>query len=331
MGAFYTCYQDRVPDYLVPFIAAPAMQRLRDVDMNCGMTYTAFPFFTKVKPYSRLSHSIGVAMIIDAYTHDPVQALSGLFHDIATPVFSHVVDFMNNDHLAQESTEGRTAELIMADRQIMKKLDKMHIEVARVVDYHVYPIADNQAPRLSADRLEYTLSNMVNYHFVDAAEMRRLYQDVAVGVNEEECEELMFRSPEAARVFALQALQCSRVYTADADRYAMEVLAHILRDACHEGLLQENDLYGQEADVIGCLLSHEVYRTRWQAFTKLSRMAVSPEAEDESWLCINAKKRLIDPYVKDQGRVSSLCQDVRKQQEAFLQTSFDYYMKGYEK
>ena len=34
--------------------------------------------------------------------------VAALLHDIATPVFAHVIDFLNNDYEKQESTEAET-------------------------------------------------------------------------------------------------------------------------------------------------------------------------------------------------------------------------------
>ena len=41
----------------------------------------------------------------------------------------------------------------------MTLLKRDNIKIDEVADYHIYPIADNDTPMLSADRLEYTLSN----------------------------------------------------------------------------------------------------------------------------------------------------------------------------
>ena len=40
----------------------------------------------------------------------------------------------------------------------MSLLKRDNIRIDEVSDYHIYPIADNDTPRLSADRFEYTLS-----------------------------------------------------------------------------------------------------------------------------------------------------------------------------
>ena len=118
-----------IPEFLVQFANTPAMLRLKQVGMHCGCEYTCFPIFKHLECYSRYDHSIGVAMIIYHFTKDIKQSLAGLFHDIATPAFSHVIDFLNNDHLTQESTEDGTKEIIV------NCLNCFHICIIKI--YHI--------------------------------------------------------------------------------------------------------------------------------------------------------------------------------------------------
>ena len=101
-----------LPEAILPALNAPSLIRLTQIDMNCGLNYTQFPLFTITRPYSRYEHSVGVAKLLTYFQRDEAEILSGLFHDIATPVFSHVADFMNHDHLKQESTEEPTERMI---------------------------------------------------------------------------------------------------------------------------------------------------------------------------------------------------------------------------
>ena len=51
-------------------------------------------------------------------------SLSGLFHDIATPTFAHVIDFLNDDAEKQTSTEEGTETIINNSEQIQNVLKK---------------------------------------------------------------------------------------------------------------------------------------------------------------------------------------------------------------
>ena len=109
MRELWPVYHPDVPGFLQALAETPELRRLKEVGMNCGCEYTAFPRFRRLRPYSRFSHSMGVGLIVWHFTGDPAQAVAGALHDIATPVFAHVVDFLRGDHLRQEATEERTA------------------------------------------------------------------------------------------------------------------------------------------------------------------------------------------------------------------------------
>lgn len=132
------------------------MQKQNGISVSCGTIYSKMYNQTW---YSSLDHSIAVALIIWNFTKDKKQTLAGLFHDIATPVFKHTIDFMNGDYEVQESTEELTTKIIENSQEIMSLLNRDNIKVEEIDDYHIYPIADNDTPQLAADRLEYTLSN----------------------------------------------------------------------------------------------------------------------------------------------------------------------------
>ena len=126
-----------------------------------------------------------MGLIVWHFTGDPAQAAAGLLHDVATPPFAHVVDFLRGDHLTQEATESGTREIIESSPDLQAVLKQYGLSTDQVADYHVYPIADNDSPRLSADRLEYTLGNALNYGLLTRDEIAALYSDLTVAANEE--------------------------------------------------------------------------------------------------------------------------------------------------
>ncbi len=321
-------YHKDIPDLLRQLSQADAMQRLSDVGMNCGCEYTSFDRFSGLQPYSRLDHSMGVALIVWHFTADKTQAAAGLLHDIATPVFAHTVDFLNGDHLKQESTESATEKMIFADPQLRKILQENGIDVEQVTDYHLYPIADNDAPGLAADRLEYTLGNGVNYGFITRQQAKALYEDLVVDTNEKHQPELMFAGKEQALGFARLALRCSKIYVSDEDRYAMQALAQLLKDALDAGILTREDLYTRETPVTQKLLS-SCLATRWQQFCSYRQLlhAAQPKS-GEGWYQIFAKKRYIDPYIRGQGRVSEVVPAFAKEMTAFLNQPQTGWIKG---
>ena len=302
----WTIYHPDVPVFLHEAAQSPAMQRLTEIGMNCGCEYTGFSPFAEADGYSRFDHSMGAALIVWHFTHDQTQAMAALLHDIATPAFAHVIDFLRGDHMKQESTENGTAEMILASDELRRVCSAHGIDPHDVTDYHRYPIADNDSPRLSADRLEYTLGNAVNWNILTREQAAALYDDLVVAANESGETELCFRHADAALAFAEAALRCSEIYVSPADRYAMQRLAELLKRAVEQHVLAEIDLYRPEPEIIAKLLASPM-ATQWTDFRRLSRIISSNvPGKVGVWLQVPAKKRFIDPYIIGHGRTSAL-------------------------
>ncbi|MCR5663836.1 MAG: hypothetical protein K6G17_03040 [Oscillospiraceae bacterium] len=313
-------YGDAIPPLLEELCETAPMRRLSEVGMNCGCEYTAFPLFRGLRPYSRFEHSLGTALIVWRFTGDPAQAAAGLLHDIATPVFAHVVDFLRGDALRQEATEEGTEALIASSGELQAALRRRGLNTDAVCDYRRYPIADNDAPRLSADRLEYTLGNSLRYGFLTLAQARSVYDDLFPAPNEDGEPELCFRSREAAEAFSEAALRCSKVYVSGEDRYAMQRLAELLRLALDLGVLAQSDLLSTEPAAIRKLLSDDETAQGWRAFRALHRIvsAETPGEGEGGWRQIRAKKRCIDPLLAGAGRMSALSPRFGEALSAFL-------------
>lgn len=321
-------YSEDIPAFLYEIADSPQMQRLKGIGMNCGCEYTSFPLFSALEPYSRFMHSVGVGAIVWNFTRDPKQAIAGLLHDVASPAFAHVIDFMKGDYLVQESTEARTASIIASSVSICEVLAMIGISIGQVSDYHLYQIADNDSPRLSADRLEYTMGNILNYKYGTLDDVSRYYGNLTVAENEEGKQELCFRNGDIAEEFALKALECGKVYVCDADRYSMQYLAQIVKSAIGRGTVTEDMLYETEKKVIEALTSDDAGRKDWESFRSLSKTERCEDGKGYPVYRIDAKKRFIDPYVAGRGRVSALSAEFKEAVTAFREYSFDYPVAG---
>ena len=323
-------YHPDIPTLLYELAETPEMERLKLVGMNCGCEYTSFPRFANGGTYSRFDHSLGVGLIVWHFTGDPAQAAAGLLHDIATPPFAHVVDFLRGDYLTQEATEDGTRERIDGSRSIQAVLSRFSLRTEDVCDYHRYPIADNDSPRLSADRLEYTLGNALRWGFLDREEIGAIYADLRVWTNEEGQPELVFSAPSLASAFARASLACSKVYVSDEDRYSMQALCELIAKAMKTGVLSPADLDGAEPPLIAKLEASPL-AVDWRAFRALRRTeraelssaarAICPPVsppDHRPWRQIPAKKRRIDPLVAGMGRVSRLDAEFAADLTAFL-------------
>ena len=314
-----------IPEFLYEYVATPEMQKQGKISVTCGTFYTNL--FDITLNYSSLDHSVAVALIIWNFTKDKKQTLSGLLHDISTPTFKHCVDFMNGDHENQESTEELTEKIIANSKEIMGLLQRDGIALKEVADYHIYPIADNDTPRLAADRLEYTFSNGmgVRTKLWDLAEIEEIYKNIEVQVNEDGIEELGFKDKQIAEKFVSVMSQLSAFYISNKTTFSMQFLADIMKKMSEHGLISKQDLYTlSEEEIIqrieNCKVGKisECFKT-WRLSTDLQE---SDEFVEDVY-CINGKnkRRYIVPLVKNEERytrINEISQSAKQNIESFL-------------
>lgn len=301
------------PEFLRAYANTPAMERLAGVGLFCGTDYSRV--YRHRYFYSRLDHSRGVARIVWHFTHDRKQALAGLFHDIAAPAFSHCVDFMAGDAQTQTHTEARTGRCIRESPEIMALLARDGIDPAEVEDDALYPIADNESPRLSADRLEYSLSTPLVAHGAwGLSEIEAMYQSLAVGTGEDGRDELAFRDLSQAEAFVGGVCLYSREFQRNRNKLSLMYVAEILRACVRRGVFTEDALYRlTEAEVIGRIRQAGLeIRDMWHVYEALEDVEGGTEPQTGCYCArVDAKRRYIDPLVGAR-RASAVSAGVRK-------------------
>ena len=230
------------PEFINKYVDLPILQRLSGIGLLCGTDWT--PLYRNRFFYSRLDHSIGVALILWHFTHDRAETLAGLLHDVSTPVFSHVADFRNGDALTQESTENENESMIRNDDALCAMLKSDGISIDAVADYHVYPLADNKLPRLSADRLEYMFpSGAALEGSWMLSEIAEAYGDIAICINEDGESELGFRTQKIAETYCEKTCRTGHILQLNENKLALKLLSDIVDRAIAIGLIAEKDCY----------------------------------------------------------------------------------------
>lgn len=335
---YYSILSDDWPDFLDKYIQVPSMQRLQGVGLLCGTDWTSL--YKNRFYYSRLNHSIGVALIVWHFTRDKIQTLAGLFHDISTPVFSHVADFRKGDALTQTATENETEAVIRNDKALMALLESDGIPVEKICDYHLYPIADNERPQLSADRLEYMFPSGAALQGSWALdEIAAVYNDIAVLKDENGNPELGFMTLEKALFYCEKFLETGHVLQLNENKLCLQLLAEITKMAVECGCLEERDFFELcEKDVIGKIsefcknngdkaLSENcsvlMLSKMFNAFVSMKSVKHTEEKlAGHFCVSVDVKQRYIDPLVfcgaEKFCRISSVSERAAKLIEDFL-------------
>lgn len=310
------CPRSDYPSFLDRYLQLPVLKRLQGVGLLCGTDWT--PLYKNRFYYSRLDHSLGVALIVWHFTHDKAQTIAGLLHDISTPVFSHVSDFRKGDALTQTATEEPTARIIRGDEALGRLLAEDGLSPEQVEDYHIYPVADNEIPQLSADRLEYMFpSGMALDGSWTMEEIRRCYNDLTILKNEEGRDELGFRSLEVAELYCEHFCMIGHILQLNENKLTLQLLGQIMNMAEKAGLLSESDFMTlSEREVMERLDNHAKHDSHtkldshaelvryYKTFRTMTKIEHTNEALPENeYFCVNlkVKQRYINPLVVAQN------------------------------
>lgn len=308
---YYKILCPEFPNFLKKYKELPIMQRLSGIGLLCGTDWTSLyknRFF-----YSRLDHSVGVALIIWNFTKDKTQTIAGLLHDVSTTVFSHVSDFRKGDALTQTSTEEPTTKMILSDSALCKLLESDGIEPKDVVDYHIYPIADNEIPSLSADRLEYMYpSGLALDGSWTFEEIAKTYNDLIILKNEENKEELGFKTIEMAELYCKKFCMIGHILQLNENKLSLQLLSQIMSKAVELDVLQEEDFMTlSESKIIEKIesfiskktlsIEEQKFATMYNTFRKMTKVEhTNQKLPEDKYFCVSlkVKQRYINPLVK---------------------------------
>ncbi len=321
---YFKVLEPNFPEWLNEYIDTKELLIQQYISITCGTIYS--DLFESDFFFSTLDHSVAVALIVWHFTHDKKQTLSGLFHDIATPVFKHCVDFLNGDYMTQESTEDLTTNKIKNSKEISALLERDKINVAEVDNYHLYPIADNDTPKLSADRLEYSLSNaLFTYRILNHDSIKEIYDDIEIQLNEENETELGFKTKRIARNFVKVTSRLSIIYREDRTRYSMQLLADILKRLSNENKISKKDLYElKESDIIN-IIENSKYNNIFNIWKNAKKVKISKEEpKNVYYVHHGAKVRYINPLFNGE-RISKSCKIANK----MIENNLAYDMNNY--
>ena len=325
---YYSILSKDFPDFLDDYINTPEMQKLDGINQICGEYWMKENIYEDM--YSVLRHSIGVALIIWNFTHDKKQTIAGLLHDISSPAFKHCIDFLNGDAEKQESTEEQTLEVIKNSKEIMNLLNRDKISVEEVSNYKIYPIADNETPKLSADRLEYTFMNGIYYKKVwDLSEIKKIYEDIQIIINEDNIKELGFKSVKMAEKFINGASKLWPLWISSKDTITMYFFADIIEKMYKEKYLTKKDIYElSEQDIINKIRNcpDEKISNSFNRFMLCSNFVDCEDFKSDKF-CVSrkVKRRYINPITVNGRRIYDVSSKAKEKIDNYINLKISKY------
>ena len=176
----------KIPRFLNKYLAVPCLVRLKNIGYFCGMDYASKEVYDFRELISRYDHSLSVALLTWKFTHDKKTTISALFHDVATPCFAHVIDYMNKDYANQESTEEFTEDIIKNDKELRRCLRIDKLKYSDICCFKEYSVVDNKRPKLCADRFDGLI--LTGYNWTKSMELDYIISftnDLCIYTNED--------------------------------------------------------------------------------------------------------------------------------------------------
>ena len=327
---YYHILSPEIPEFILEYSNTQGMLKQQYISVSCGTIYSKLYDLGR---FSSLEHSIWVALIIRNFTKDKKQSLAWLFHDIATPVFKHSIDYMHWDYHNQESTEDLTTEILKNSKEINNLLERDNIKINEINDYKIYTIADNKTPQLSADRLEYTLSNnlFVYKNPSPIEEIKEIYNNIIILENEKWEKELWFNNTKQAEKFTKIMSELSILYMIDKTRFSMQFLADLLKTMYENNEIKIEDLYSlKESEIIEKIKTSKTWNVSkcYNIRENAKNIRILNEEPKNTYFVHHwTKIRYIDPLVKEENkRISNISSTSKENINKCLNFNMDNYM-----
>ena len=284
-----------IPKFLDKYLSLRILTRLKKVGYFCGMDYASPHVYLFDYKISRFEHSLTTALMTWKFTKSKKQTLAALFHDVSTPCFSHVIDYMNKDYENQESTEEKTETILRNCKKLKTLLKEDKLTVDDILDFKKYTIVDTHRPKLCADRIDGIILTSLGWtKTLTMKEIPNILDGIKVMINEDNEKELGVTTPELANRLCDLNREIDIICHSNEDNYMMELLAEITKYAIDKNYITYDNLYEYNEDkLIKILYSHE--DTALRILLNLFK-TVSPEEISIRELP-KLKRRYINPLV----------------------------------
>lgn len=154
------------------------IQRLKGVHQG-GASHLVNPKWN----VTRYEHSIGTMLLVRMMGGSIEEQIAGLLHDISHTAFSHVVDFALKH--SDEDYHEIIYDEIVENSHIPKILSKYGYDYKDILFNEAkWTILEKSAPKLCADRVDYTLRDMFHYGFISHEEVQDFLKNLTIVDNQ---------------------------------------------------------------------------------------------------------------------------------------------------
>jgi HD superfamily phosphohydrolase len=298
---------------IIELICSAPLQRLKHISQD-GATHFIQPVFNA----NRFEHSFGAWYLAKRFNRPIEEQVACLLHDVPHTAFSHVVDFVMDDH--NQEYHDRFLEQIVYSSEIPEICKKHGLDIHKVLQKENYYLLDNKTPELSFDRWDYFMRDAHMIGILPLDTIERIIASAKL-----KGEQFYFDDLHIASQLCIATLMtCQLGYISATSHGSWFLLAAALKIALQEKIITEQDLFTTDAAVWAKLQSanNEDINAYLDRLQPGKEFTYAPEAEAEFYG--KNKARYIDPLVLSEGQLvntSKLVVELAEYMEAFKQKS----------
>ena len=276
-------------------IACEAMLRIRGVTQH-GIT----ALMGITPPFSRFEHCVGAMLLVRRLGANLEEQIAALLHDISHTAFSHVIDYVFDDHKGQSYHEDKKEELV-ANSDIPQILRRHGRNWREYMDEDRFPLLEQPAPALCADRLDYLLRDLEFMKLATRGEIEAAIASLGAVDGR-----IVVNNSGAARWLAYTYIEVDRASWSNFREVGLyQLTAEAIKAATRAGLVEEVDLWGSDAALWEklCSSGHPEVQ-QWVAL--ISPGTRFTWCEEQPVFRVETKVRSIDPAVCTEHSVMPL-------------------------
>lgn len=294
---------------LQELMASKAMQRLKGVSQH-GIT----ALIGITPPFSRFDHSMGAMLLVRRLGASLDEQIAALLHDVSHTAFSHVIDFVFNDHNGQSYHEEKKEEFV-AGSDVPNILSKYDYNWIDFMDEEKFKLLEQESPALCADRLDYFLRDLEFLGLANSDEISAAVESLEVRDGR-----IVVKQPDAARWMAYTFIETDRASWSNFREVGLyQLTAEAIKIASKLGIVDERDIWSSD-DILWeklCSAEHPDIKHYVDLITPGTRFTWD---EENPVFRVATKIRSIDPPVSSGNNVKPL---------SHIDTAFGRYRQEY--
>lgn len=276
---------------IVELLNSAPVQRLKHISQD-GATHFIQPIWNA----NRFEHSFGAWYLSKRFNRPLEEQVACLLHDVPHTAFSHVVDFVMDDH--NQEFHDRFLKQIVLKSDIPSICQKHGVDINKVLQKEDYYLLDNRTPELSFDRWDYFMRDA---HIMGLLSLESV--ELIISSARLQNEQFYFEDPNVASQLCLTSLMvCQLGYISATSHGSWFLLAEALKIALKENILTEEDLFTTDEVVWGKLMEADNEKIK----SYLGRLEPGREfkyaPKDDAEFYGKNKARYIDPLVLENNQ-----------------------------